>query len=261
MTSLEGTAANIRADIIKMIRDAGSGHPGGSLSATDIITTLFFDEMDIDNDRFILSKGHAAPALYAALVRRGIVEADTIDLRKFGSIFQGHPDKRFLPCVTSSSGSLGQGLSIGNGLAIGLRHSGKGRVYVLVGDGELQEGQIWEAAMTSYRYELDNLCLIIDNNGLQVDGYVKDVMPVEPLKDKWEAFNWNVILVDGHDMGSLQSAFKKAKQAKGIPSVIIAKTIKGKGVSFMEDQCSYHAGCTNEEQTCQALDEIGRCKE
>jgi transketolase len=264
MVLLDETARKVRADIIEMIGHAGSGHPGGSLSCTDLLVTLFFSELDHEKDRFILSKGHAAPTLYAVMSRAGLIpsEEDLNGLRKFGSIFQGHPDKQFLPQITMSSGSLGMGLSVGNGLAIAYKRTEPAsRVYVLVGDGEIQEGQIWEAAMTSTRYGLDNLCLMIDYNGLQVDGFVKDVMPLEPLGAKWEAFNWNVIEINGHSIEEIQAAFKSARKATGKPTVIVANTIKGKGVSYMEDNCGFHAACLSEEQTDKALEDIKECKE
>jgi transketolase len=196
--------------------------------------------------------------------RAGIIpgDVDLKGLRKFGSVLQGHPDRRFLPQLTMSSGSLGMGLSVGNGLAIAFKRSSpSSRVYVLVGDGEIQEGQIWEAAMTSSRYELDNLCLMVDFNGLQVDGYVRDVMPLEPLAAKWEAFNWNVLEIDGHDLGAIQNAFKTARDTEGRPTAIVAKTTKGRGVSYMEDQCGFHAACLSEEQTEKALEDIKECRE
>jgi len=263
MTSLPETARKVREDIIQMISCAGSGHPGGSLSCADILVTLFFSEMDNEADKFILSKGHAAPALYAVMTRAGLIPGDNInDLRKFGSIFQGHPDKAFIPELTLSSGSLGMGLSIGNGIAIAYKRTKPAsRVYVLVGDGELQEGNIWEAAMTSARYKLDNLVLIIDNNGLQVDGPTEDVMPVEPIRAKFEAFNWNVMEIDGHDHDEIKTALRTARNTSGGPTAIVARTVKGKGVSFMEGQCGYHAACLNEEQTEQALEGLRECKE
>jgi len=263
MKDLVRIAAETRCEVIEMINRAGSGHPGGSLSATDIMVYLFFKEMDQAKDRFILSKGHAAPVFYSILSRQGkIPKGELQKLRTFGSICQGHPDTMFLPLVTVSSGSLGQGLSVANGLAIALRSDGSGgRVYVIVGDGEIQEGQIWEAAMTAPRYKLDNVCLIVDYNGIQLDGFVKDIKPLEPLVAKWKAFGWNAIPADGHDFKSLRSAFNKAKNKKGMPSVIIAKTVKGKGVSFMENACDFHGKAPDKDQTTCALGEIRGCLE
>jgi transketolase len=260
-------ANEVRKSIVKMLCEAKSGHPGGSLSAADIVTTLYFSEMNIDpknptdpnRDRFVLSKGHAAPVLYAALAERGYFDKELLmTLRKLGSMLQGHPDMRKVPGVEISSGSLGQGLSVGNGMALAARISNRDyRVYVLMGDGELQEGQVWEAAMAAAHYKLDNVCAIIDSNNLQIDGNVDKIMNVEPLDKKWEAFGWNVIKVDGHNFEEILNAFEKAKQIKGQPTVIIAKTVKGKGISFMENVCEFHGVAPTKEQTEKALIELG----
>ena len=260
-------ANEVRKSIVKMLCEAKSGHPGGSLSAADVVTALYFSEMNIDpanptdpnRDRFVLSKGHAAPVLYAALAERGYFNKDLLmTLRKLGSMLQGHPDMRKVPGVEISSGSLGQGLSVGNGMALAARISNQDyRVYVLMGDGELQEGQVWEAAMSAAHYKLDNVCAIVDSNNLQIDGNVDKIMNIEPLDKKWEAFGWNVIKVDGHKFEEILDAFEKAKQVKGQPTVIIAKTTKGKGISFMENVCEFHGVAPTKEQTEKALIELG----
>jgi transketolase len=263
---LQEIARQVRLDIIEMLYRAGSGHLGGSLSATDILVTLFFGEMRtragdpgwVDRDRFILSKGHGAPAYYAILARLGYFSPEELlTLRRFGSILQGHPDSGCTPGVEIPTGSLGQGLSIANGLALAGRLNGHGsRVYVLLGDGEVQEGQIWEAAMTAAHYGLDNLVGILDRNRLQIDGHTAEVMSLEPLADKWEAFGWHTLEADGHDISQLLSAFRACKEVKGRPSMIIAHTVKGKGVSIFEGQKKYHGVAPNPEEYQVALQEL-----
>src|SRR4030043_768875 len=247
---LKEKARILRIEILKMLTEAGSGHTGGSLSAADIVTALYFYKMRHnpedpkwrERDRFLLSKGHAAPLLYAALARSGYFEKTLLKtLRKLGSPLQGHPCSKMLPGVEVSTGSLGQGLSIANGIALGLKLDRlNSRVYCLLGDGEIQEGQVWEAAMTASHYRLDNVCAIIDNNGLQIDGQCCDVMSIEPIVDKWKAFGWHVIDIDGHDMGAILEAFDEAETVKLKPTMIIARTVKGKGISFFEGKVQYH---------------------
>ncbi len=266
INSLEKKANAIRKDIVQMICASKSGHPGGSLSSADIVTTLYFHEMNIDpknprmegRDRFILSKGHVAPLLYATLSERGYFDREELwKLRKFGAMLQGHPDMKKVPGVEISSGSLGQGLSVANGMALSAKIYGKNyRTYVLMGDGELQEGQVWEAAMTAAHYKLDNLVAFVDANDLQIDGNVEDIMGIEPLDKKWESFGWNVIKVDGHSFEELIEALAKAKLTKGKPTMIIAKTTKGKGVSFMENVCEFHGVAPTEEETQKAIAEL-----
>ncbi len=266
INTLNIKASNIRKSIVQMICAAKSGHPGGSLSAADIVTTLYFDEMNIDpanpkmegRDRFVLSKGHAAPVIYAALAERGYFSKDLLGtLRQYGSMLQGHPDMKKVPRVEISTGSLGQGLSVANGMALSAKVSKEDfRTYVLMGDGELQEGQIWEAAMTAAHYKLDNICAFVDFNNLQIDGNVDKVMGVEPLDKKWEAFGWNVLKIDGHDMEAILEALAKAKECKGKPTVIIAETTKGKGVSFMENVCGFHGVAPTAEETAKAVAEL-----
>ncbi len=263
---LNEKATSIRKNIVQMICAAKSGHPGGSLSSADIVTALYFDEMNIDpknpgiqdRDRFVLSKGHAAPVLYAALAERGYFSKDTlVTLRQYGSMLQGHPDMKKVPGVEISTGSLGQGLSVANGMALSAKIFKKDyRTYVLMGDGELQEGQIWEAAMTAAHYKLDNVCAFVDFNNLQIDGNVDQIMGVEPLDKKWEAFGWNVLKIDGHDMEAILQALASAKECKGQPTVIIAETTKGKGVSFMENVCGFHGVAPSEEETARAISEL-----
>ncbi|MEK6691405.1 MAG: transketolase [Nitrospirota bacterium] len=264
---LEEKARLIRIDILKMLTLAGSGHTGGSLSAADIVTALYFYKMRYnpkdpswrERDRFILSKGHAAPLLYAALSRAGYFNPELLKtLRKIGSPLQGHPSRQSLPGVEVSTGSLGQGLSVANGIALGLRLDGiDSRVYCLLGDGEIQEGQIWEASMTAAHYHLDNICAIVDNNGLQIDGPVKEVMRVDPLPQKWNAFGWHIIETDGHNMGEIITALDEAETIKGKPTVIIAHTVKGKGVSFFEGRVEYHGIAPTQEELTRALKELG----
>ena len=266
-TQFERTAANIRTGIIKAVHNAGSGHPGGSLSAADLVTALYFKEMNIDpknpkmegRDKFILSKGHAAPAQYAALAERGYFpKEDILQLRKLGSPFQGHPNMKKVPGIEMSTGSLGQGFSVAGGMAMANKlDQNPGRIYVLLGDGELQEGLVWEAAMSAAHYNLDNLTAIVDWNGLQIDGKNEDVMTVTPVDEKFRAFGWKVISIDGHDFAQIFDAFDQARACKGKPTVILAKTHKGKGVSFMEDQAGWHGKAPDEEQTRQAVEELG----
>jgi transketolase len=267
VAELQGLARQIRRDIIEMITEAKSGHPGGSLSAVEIITTLFFDVMRHDpanphwpdRDHIILSKGHACPVLYSAMAETGYTPKDELkNLRKMGSIYQGHPDVRFIPALEASTGSLGQGLSIGLGFALGDRLSGRpSRTFVILGDGEVQEGQIWEAAMFAPVHKVDNLVCIVDYNKIQLDGFVKDIMPLDPLADKFRAFGWHVIELDGHDISALQKAFHEAEQTKGKPTALVAHTVKGKGVSFMENQPKYHGVAPTEDEKNRALAEIG----
>lgn len=266
LKSLESIAKNIRRSIVSMICEAKSGHPGGSLSIVDILTALYYDEMNIDpakpkmegRDRFVLSKGHAAPALYAVLAEKGYFpKEELMTLRKFGSHLQGHPDMKKVPGVEISTGSLGQGLSVANGMALNAKIFKEDyRVYVMIGDGELQEGQIWEAAMTAAHYKLDNVCAFLDSNNLQIDGNVDAVMGVEPLDKKWEAFGWNVLSIDGHNFEEIFAALEAAKACKGKPTLILAKTVKGKGVSFMENVCGFHGTAPTAEERDKALAEL-----
>lgn len=264
---LKSMAKNIRADIVTMLTESASGHPGGSLSAADIVTTLFFKEMNIDpsddknpnRDRFVLSKGHAAPVLYSALARKGFFDVEELKtLRKFGSRLQGHPSMKCLPGVDMSTGSLGQGISTAVGMALAGKLDNKDyRVYTLLGDGELEEGQVWEAAMCAAHYKLDNLTAFIDFNGLQIDGDITKVMNPTPIDTKFEAFGWNVMIIDGHSIEEIIDALEKAKNHKGQPTAIVCKTVKGKGVSFMENQAGWHGNAPNKEQCEKALAEIG----
>ena len=263
---LRKQAKLVRVEILKMLTLAGSGHTGGSLSAADIVTALYFSKMRYkpddpgwkERDRFILSKGHAAPLLYAVLAMAGYFDRSMLKtLRKLGSPLQGHPCSRVLPGVEISTGSLGQGLSVSNGIAIGLKMDNlSSRVYCLLGDGETQEGQVWEAAMTAAHYKLDNLCAIIDLNGLQIDGPVSKVKAIEPVASKWSAFGWNVIDIDGHDMKEILEALDEAETVKGKPSIILAHTIKGKGVSFFEGKVEYHGISPTPEELEKALKEM-----
>ena len=263
---LKEKAKEIRKSIVSMITEAKSGHPGGSLSATDILTALYFSEMNIDpanpkmegRDRFVLSKGHAAPAIYATLAERGYFSKDELlTLRKFGSRLQGHPDMKKLPGIEISTGSLGQGLSVANGMALNAKIFNENyRTYIVLGDGEVQEGQIWEAAMTAAHYKLDNLCAFLDSNNLQIDGNVTEIMGVEPLDKKWEAFGWNVIKIDGHNFEEILSALEKAKECKDKPTMILAKTVKGKGVYFMENVFGFHGVAPTAEELEKALAEL-----
>ena len=260
------TANEVRKGIVTAVHSAKSGHPGGSLSAADIYTYLYFEEMNIDpkdpkkadRDRFVLSKGHTAPGYYSTLAHRGFFPVeDLTTLRKVGSYLQGHPDMKHIPGVDMSSGSLGQGISAAVGMAISAKLSDDDyRVYTLLGDGEIQEGQVWEAIMTAAHYKLDNVCAVVDYNGLQIDGDVEDVMGIAPLADKWRSFNWHVIETDGHDLAKMLSAYEEAANTKGKPSVIIMKTVKGKGISFMENVAGWHGKCCNLEEMNKAMDDI-----
>jgi transketolase len=264
--NLRDIARKLRRHVISMISTAGSGHPGGSLSAADIVTALYFRVMRHDpanphwpdRDRFILSKGHAAPVLYAALAECGYFPVEWLPtLRKTGTCLQGHTDSRLTPGVDMSAGSLGQGLSVGIGMALAARLDKKDyRTYVLMGDGECQEGQVWEAAMFAPNYKLDNLTAIVDYNGLQLDGFTRQIMDLEPFVDKWRSFKWEVLQVDGNDMNQLVEALHKAAQVKGKPVVIVARTVKGKGVSFMENNVDWHGKAPDKAQTEIALREL-----
>ena len=266
LNSLKQTAAQIRLDILEEVHAASSGHPGGSLSIAEIITYLYFSEMNVDpanpkwadRDRFVLSKGHTAPALYAALAEKGFFSRDELKkLRQVDSFLQGHPDMKGTPGVDMSTGSLGLGFSTACGMALAAKIDGKDfRTYAIVGDGESEEGQIWEAAMFAAHYKLDNLCVVFDWNGLQIDGPVAEVMNPTPHDKKLEAFGFHVIAIDGHDFDAIEAAFNEAKTVKGKPTAIIAKTIKGKGVSFMENQVGWHGSAPNDEQYAQAVAEI-----
>jgi transketolase len=244
---------------------AGSGHPGGSLSAADIVTVLYFNEMRVDpqnprlpdRDKFVLSKGHAAPLLYAALAEKGYFPKEELDkLRKLGAMLQGHPSIK-VPGVEMSTGSLGQGFSAAVGMALAARTDGGGRVYALLGDGELEEGLVWEAAMSAAHYKLDNLCAVVDWNGLQIDGRNEDVMTVAPIGDKFASFGFHVISIDGHSLPAIAGAFAEARSHKGRPTLVVAKTVKGKGVSFMENEAGWHGKTPNEEETKRAMAELG----
>ncbi len=263
---LKTTAAKVRLGALEGVHAAASGHPGGSLSIADIITYLYFEEMNVDpknpkwedRDRFVLSKGHTAPALYATLALKGYFDASEIGkLRQVESFLQGHPDMKGTPGVDMSTGSLGLGISAACGMALAAKIDGKAyRTYTIVGDGESQEGQVWEAAMFAAHYKLDNLCVIIDWNGLQIDGPVTEVMNPTPHDKKLEAFGFNVITIDGHDFDQIANALAEAKATKGKPTAIIAKTVKGKGVSFMENQVGWHGSAPNDEQYATAVAEI-----
>ena len=268
---LQKKANEVRKGIVTAVHSAKAGHPGGSLSAADIYTYLYFEEMNIDptepkmedRDRFVLSKGHTAPGLYSVLAQRGYFPVEDLKtLRKLGSYLQGHPDMKHIPGVDMSSGSLGQGVSAAVGMALGAKLRGKGyRVYTLLGDGEIQEGQVWEAAMFAGHRKLDNLVVIVDNNGLQIDGRIDDVCSPYPIAKKFEAFNFHVINVDAHDFDDLRRAFKEARETKGMPTAIIAHSLKGKGVSFMEGQASWHGTAPNDEQYAVAMADLERIGE
>ena len=265
------TANEVRKGIVTAVHSAKSGHPGGSLSAADIYTYLYFEEMNIDpkdpkkadRDRFVLSKGHTAPGYYSTLAHRGFFPVeDLTTLRKVGSYLQGHPDMKHIPGVDMSSGSLGQGISAAVGMAISAKLSDDDyRVYTLLGDGEIQEGQVWEASMLAGHRKLDNLVVIVDNNNLQIDGKITDVNSPYPIDKKFEAFNFHVINIDGNNFDQIEAAFKEARETKGLPTAIIAKTIKGKGVSFMEDQAGWHGKAPNDEQYAQAMEELEKAGE
>lgn len=268
---LQKTANEVRKGILTAVYNAKSGHPGGSLSAADIYTYLYFEEMNIDpkdpkkadRDRLVVSKGHTSPGYYSALANRGYFPVEDLKtFRHVGSYLQGHPDMKHIPGVDMSSGSLGQGISAAVGMAISAKLSGDDyRVYTLVGDGEIQEGQVWEASMLAGHRKLDNLVVIVDNNNLQIDGAISEVNSPYPIDKKFEAFNFHVINVDGHDFDSLRAAFKEARETKGMPTAIIAKTVKGKGVSYMENQVSWHGSAPNEEQYKVAMEELEKAGE
>jgi transketolase len=270
VVQLAAIAKRMRRTVIEMITEAGSGHPGGSLSAAEIVVTMFFDVLRHDpgnpqwpdRDRFILSKGHCCPILYAVMAECGYCPKDQLmSLRKLGSIYQGHPDVRFLPALEASTGSLGLGLSLGLGMSLAARLNqgkpgGQSRSYVVLGDGEIQEGQVWESAMAAAFLRVDNLVAIVDYNHIQLDGFVKDIMDLEPLADKWRSFGWHVIEPSGHDIGALQGAFAEAASVKGKPTCIIAHTVKGKGVSFMENNPKFHGSAPTREECAKALQEL-----
>ncbi|MBI5546209.1 MAG: transketolase [Deltaproteobacteria bacterium] len=263
---LKELAKGFRADIIEMLQKAGSGHPGGSLSVIDLVTALYFHQLRHDphnpswpeRDRFVLSKGHAVPAQYAAMAGAGYFpKSELSSLRVLGSRLQGHPVNSALPGIEACTGSLGQGLSVAQGMAMASKLDGERyRVWCIIGDGEMQEGQIWEAALSCAKYNLDNLVCILDYNKGQIDGHIKDVMPEEPVADKWRAFNWHVITIDGHDFAQILDAYAEALRTKGKPTFIIANTVKGKGVSFMEDRAEWHGATPTKEQAAKALAEI-----
>ena len=266
LLEMEKNACKVRLYTVEGVFNAKSGHPGGSLSAADIITYLYFKEMRVDpkdpkapdRDRFVLSKGHCCPALYGALALKGYFSAEEIkSLRHIGAMLQGHPDMKGTPGVDMSSGSLGQGVSAACGMALAAKYDGKDyRVYAMLGDGECEEGQVWEAAMFASHYKLDNLCLIVDYNGLQIDGHVEDVAGLKELDRKFEAFGFEVMNIDGHNFDEIETALNKAKTVKGKPCAIIAKTIKGKGVSFMENQVGWHGKAPNADEYKIAMDEL-----
>jgi transketolase len=266
LAELQQIALRVRRDIIEMTGAAGSGHPGGSLSAVEILVQLFFDYMRIDpknpkwpdRDRFILSKGHAAPVLYSVMAEAGLTPKDQLKtLRKLGSIYQGHPDVRFLPSLEASTGSLGEGLSLALGMGLADRLDGRPcRTYVMLGDGESQEGQIWEAAMSGPFHKIDNVVAIVDYNGIQLDGFVKDIMDVAPLAEKWRAFGWHTLEIDGHDFPMIRNALVEAETIKHRPTCIVAHTVKGKGVSFMENNPKFHGTAPTPEEVKLALQEL-----
>ena len=263
---LQITACKVRMGVIESTHGAKAGHPGGSLSAAEVFTYLYFKEMNIDpanprwedRDRFVLSKGHTAPGLYSALALRGYFPVEDLPkLRHIDSYLQGHPNMNSVPGVDMSTGSLGQGISAAVGMAMAAKYQGKtNRVYALLGDGEIQEGQVWEACMSAAHYKLDNLCIVVDNNGLQIDGNVADVMSPYPIVDKLLAFGFNVHAVDGHDLDALDKAFQNAKKTAGQPTAIVMSTVKGKGVSFMENNAGWHGKAPNDEEYAQAMNEL-----
>jgi transketolase len=266
LQELETIARRIRREIIEMTGAAKSGHPGGSLSAVEILVELYFNHMRVDphnpkwadRDRFILSKGHAAPVLYAVMAETGYTPLDQLNtLRKLGSIYQGHPDIRFIPSLEASTGSLGQGLSVAIGMGLAARLDGRrSRTYCMLGDGEIQEGQIWEAAMSAPFHKIDNVVAIVDYNGIQLDGFVKDIMEVAPLADKWRSFGWHTLEIDGHNFPAIQNALNEAQATKGKPTCIVAHTVKGKGVSFMENNPKFHGTAPSAEEMQIALKEL-----
>lgn len=263
---LSVTACKVRMGIVESTYCAKCGHPGGSLSAADMFTYLYFKELNVDptnpkwedRDRFVLSKGHTAPGLYSALAQRGFFPVEELKtLRKVGSFLQGHPNMNTVPGVDMSTGSLGQGISAACGMALAARMQGrKNRVYTLLGDGEIEEGQVWEACMFAAHYNLDNLCIIVDNNGLQIDGKISDVMSPYPITDKLEAFGFHVMAIDGHDFDQIEAALNEAKTVQGKPSAIVMKTVKGKGVSYMENQAGWHGKAPNDAEYAQAMEEL-----
>ena len=267
---LKRRALETRIDILKMLCEAGSGHTGGSLSVVETLVALYFNKMRYrsddpgwpDRDRLVLSKGHGAPALYSVLCRAGFFPEEELGrLRKLGGILQGHPESRLTPGVEVCTGSLGQGLSQANGIALALKLDGRSsRVYTVMGDGEIQEGQVWEAAMTSSHYMLDNLCAFLDHNKLQIDGPVEQVMSIFPVREKWEGFGWHAEEINGHDFEAISGALERAERVKDQPCIIIANTLKGKGVSFMEDKVEYHGVAPTEEELERALAELGEAK-
>ncbi|MBQ9982971.1 MAG: transketolase [Lachnospiraceae bacterium] len=268
---LQTTANEVRKSIVTAVHAAKCGHPGGSLSAADIMTYLYFEEMNVnpkepkkaDRDRFVLSKGHVAPALYSVLAEKGyFAKEELLQLRKTGAMLQGHPDMKGTPGVDMSAGSLGQGISVAVGMALSAKLSSEDyRVYTMLGDGEIQEGQVWEAAMFAGHRKLDNLVVIVDNNNLQIDGSVEEVCSPYPIVEKFKAFNFNVIEIDGHDFDAIEAAFKNARETKGMPTAIVAKTIKGKDVSFMENQASWHGAAPNDEQYATAMADLEKVGE
>ena len=268
---LKKTANEVRKGIVTAVHSAKAGHPGGSLSAADIYTYLYFEEMNIDpknpkmeeRDRFVLSKGHTAPGLYSALANRGFFPVEDLKtLRKLGSYLQGHPSMQYIPGVDMSSGSLGQGISAAVGMALGAKMDNRDvRVYTLLGDGEIEEGQVWEASMFAGHRKLDNLVVIVDNNGLQIDGPVSEVCSPYPIDKKFEAFNFHVINVDAHDFDAIRAAFKEARETKGMPTAIIAHSLKGKGVSFMEGSVAWHGTAPNDEQYAVAMADLEKISE
>ncbi len=263
---LKVSACKVRMGIIEGVHGAKAGHPGGSLSAADLFTYLYFKELKVDpknpkweeRDRFVLSKGHTAPGLYAALAQRGFFPVEDLPtLRHIGSYLQGHPNMNETPGVDMSTGSLGQGISAACGMALAAKHKGMDcRVYALLGDGEIEEGQVWEAMMFAHHYKLDNLCIVIDNNGLQIDGNIADVMSPYPIPEKLRAFGWEVAEIDGHDFDQMEAAFSQARQTKGAPFAIVMKTVKGKGVSYMENQVGWHGKAPNDEEYEIAMKEL-----
>ncbi len=268
LAELQDIAKRVRREIVEMTGAAKSGHPGGSLSAVEVLVELYFDYMKIDpknpgwldRDRFILSKGHAAPVLYAVMAEAGYAETPLSQLntlRKLGSVYQGHPDIRYIHALEASTGSLGEGLSLGIGMGLAARLDGRpSRTYVMLGDGEIQEGQIWEAAMSGAFHKLDNVVAIVDNNRIQLDGFVKDIMAVEPVAEKWRAFGWHTMEIDGHDLAAVRKALEEAESTKGKPSCIVAHTVKGKGVSFMENNPKFHGSAPSAEEVKLALQEL-----
>ncbi|MGE5423086.1 MAG: transketolase [Ignavibacteriales bacterium] len=267
VSSIKAKAALLRRDIIEMVSEAGSGHPGGSLSAADIVACLYFSEMKYDptrldwtaRDKFVMSKGHAAPLLYSVLAESGFFSRDKLlTLRKLGSPLQGHPDMRKLPGVEASTGSLGQGIGWAVGMALAARlDQTSSRIYALLGDGEIQEGLVWEAAMAAAHYKLDNLVAFVDHNGLQIDGPVADVMSPEPIADKFAAFGWHALEIDGHNIPAILGALDEARNIKGQPTAIIARTVKGKGCSFMENLADWHGKAPNKDEAARAFAELG----